>query len=149
MIPGVPIVNPLWDRHCPIGSGCQPYLNPSAFERPALGQLGNAPRTIPWARGPLQRFTDVSVQKNFRIGEKYRLQVRVDALNIFNHPVFAVYPNNGGGADFMGAPSTATLTTSLITPRSTATSITSCETRTARASGICINRDRRGMCSSA
>jgi hypothetical protein len=31
-------------------------------------------------------------------------------LNIFNHPNFAVFPNNGGGADFMGAPSTATLT---------------------------------------
>jgi hypothetical protein len=35
----------------------------------------------------------------------------MDALNVLNHPVFAVYPNNAGGADFMGAPSTATLTT--------------------------------------
>jgi len=35
----------------------------------------------------------------------------MDALNVFNHPVFAVYPNSGGGADYMGAPSTATLTT--------------------------------------
>ena len=35
----------------------------------------------------------------------------MDALNALNHPVFAVYPNNAGGADFMGAPSTATLTT--------------------------------------
>ncbi len=34
----------------------------------------------------------------------------MDALNAFNHPVFAVYPNNAGGADFMGAPSTAALT---------------------------------------
>ena len=35
----------------------------------------------------------------------------MDALNVLNHPTFAVYPNNAGGADFMGAPSTATLTT--------------------------------------
>ena len=28
----------------------------------------------------------------------------------FNHPVFAVYPNNAGGADFMGAPVTTPMT---------------------------------------
>jgi hypothetical protein len=111
IVSGVPIINPLWSSSCPVGSGCQPYLNPAAFERPALGQLGNAPRTIGGARGPLQEYFDLSIQKNFRIGERLRLQVRADALNVFNHPVFAVYPNNGGGADFMGAPSTATLTT--------------------------------------
>lgn len=111
IVSGVPIVNPLWSSSCPIGTGCQPYLNPAAFERPALGQLGNAPRTIGAARGPLQEYFDLSIQKNFRIGERLRLQLRADALNVFNHPVFAVYPNNGGGADFMGAPSTATLST--------------------------------------
>jgi hypothetical protein len=111
--PGVPIVNPLYDRNCPTGTGCQPYLNPSAFERPALGALGTAPRTLDGVRGPWQQYFDGSIQKSFRIGEsgKRRLQFRVDALNVFNHPVFAVYPNNAGGADFMGAPSTATLST--------------------------------------
>ncbi len=111
IISGVPIVNPLWSSSCPVGSGCQPYLNPAAFERPALGVLGNAPRTIGGARGPLQEYFDLSIQKNFQIKERFRVQIRADALNIFNHPNFAVYPNNGGGADFMGAPSTATLTT--------------------------------------
>ena len=112
IIPGVPILNPLYSRSCPVGNNCQPYLNPAAFERPALGQLGTAPRTIDGARGPLQQYFDLSVQKNFRLGERLRLQVRADGLNILNHPVFAVYPNNAGGtADFMGAPSTATLTT--------------------------------------
>jgi hypothetical protein len=114
IVSGVPIVNPLFSMNCPIGTGCQPYLNPAAFERPALGQLGNAPRTLPDASGPFQQNFDASIQKNFRLGEsgKRRLQFRVDLLNAFNHPTFAVYPNNGGGADFMGAPSTATLATS-------------------------------------
>jgi hypothetical protein len=59
------------------------------------------------------RTVDANIQKNFRLGEsgKRILQLRMDALNVFNHPVFQVYPNNGGGADFMGAPSTTTLTT--------------------------------------
>ena len=55
---------------------------------------------------------DGSIQKSFRLGEgKRRIQFRVDALNVLNHPVFSVYPNNGGGADYMGAPSTANITT--------------------------------------
>jgi len=108
-----PLLNPLYSRSCPIGTGCQPYVNPGAFYRTPLGQLGDAPRTLDGARGPFQHFFDLSLQKSFRLGEsgKRRLQFRVDALNLFNHPVFAVSPNSGGGADFMGAPSTATLTT--------------------------------------
>ncbi len=111
--PAEPLLNPLWTRSCPTGTGCQPYLNPGAFERPALGALGTAPRTLDGVRGPWQQFIDGSIQKSFRLGSdgKRRLQFRMDALNALNHPTFAVYPNNGGGADFMGAPSTATLTT--------------------------------------
>jgi len=109
---GVPLVNPLWSSSCPVGSGCQPYLNPSAFMRPALGQLGNAPRTLDGVRGPWQQYFDASIKKSFSLGEKRHLQFSMDALNAFNHPIFAVYPNNAGGADFMGAPSVANLTTS-------------------------------------
>jgi len=114
MLTGVPLVNPLYDPNCPTGTGCQPYANPSAFMRPALGVLGNAPRAVDGLRGPWEQFLDLSVQKKFRIGESGRrqLEFRVDALNVFNHPVFAFIPNAGGGSDFMGAPSTATLTTS-------------------------------------
>jgi hypothetical protein len=111
LIPGVPVVNPLWTRNCPVGTGCQPYVNPSAFARPARGALGTAPRTLDGVRGPWSQTFNVSLQKDFYLGEsrKRRLQFRADALNVFNHPVFAVYPNNAGGADFMGAPSTAAL----------------------------------------
>jgi hypothetical protein len=111
LTPGVPVVNPLWDRNCPVGTGCQPYVNPSAFARPALGALGTAPRTLDGVRGPWAQWFSMSIQKDFYLGESRhrRLQFRADALNALNHPVFAVYPNNAGGADFMGAPSTAAL----------------------------------------
>ncbi|HEY3837061.1 MAG TPA: hypothetical protein VGL72_10840, partial [Bryobacteraceae bacterium] len=117
ILSGVPLVNPLFSMNCPTGSGCQPYLNPQAFERPALGALGSAPRTLDGVRGPWQPFFDMSIQKTFSLKENSRLklQFRLDALNVFNHPVFAVYPNNGGGADFIGAPSTATLATASYT----------------------------------
>jgi hypothetical protein len=124
LVTGVPLTNPLWSGSCPVGTGCQPYVNPSAFMRPALGQLGDAPRTLDSVRGPWADYFDMSVQKTINLGEngKRRLQVRVDALNLFNHPTFAVYPNNAGGADFMGAPSTATLTTAAYNTWATANS---------------------------
>jgi hypothetical protein len=110
IVSGVPLKNPLYNSNCPDGATCQPYANPSAFERPPLGQLGTAPRTLDGLRGPWDQFFDLSLQKNFKIRERYRLQFRVDALNAFNHPTFQVNP--GGNADFMGAPSTSTLSTS-------------------------------------
>ena len=90
LVPGVPLYNPRWSRTCPIGQECEPYFNPAAFMRPLKGTLGNAPRTLDQARWPAQQFFDVSLQKNFGIGgnARRRFQVRVDAINVFNHPVF-------------------------------------------------------------
>jgi len=105
IVPGVPLKNPLWSSSCPLGTQCQPFLNPLAFERPALGQFGNAPRTFDGVRGPSQQYFDGSIQKSFPLGGEGRrkLQVRMDLLNAFNHPVFRVGPNNNF-TDFMSAP---------------------------------------------
>jgi hypothetical protein len=106
--PGVPLVNPLWSRSCPIG--CQPYVNPAAFKRPALGQYGNAPRTLDGVSGPSLQYFDVSIEKNFKLGEgKRRIQLRMDLLNALNHPVFRVGNNSQPFNDFMSAPNTGTL----------------------------------------
>src|SRR5581483_5934421 len=106
ILPGVSVVNPDWSINCPIGNTCAPYMNYSAFELPPAGQLGNATRTIAAATGPMVQTLDLSVQKNWSIGEKFRLQLRVDALNVLNHPVFRNAPNVGGGTDiFQNYPS--------------------------------------------
>ena len=92
VVPGVPLINPLWSPKCPIRETCEPYFNPAAFMRPIKGQLGNAPRSFDGARGPSQHFLDLSIQKNFSLGGegKRRLQVRIDAINAFNHPIFRI-----------------------------------------------------------
>ncbi|MGH9407348.1 MAG: carboxypeptidase regulatory-like domain-containing protein [Terriglobia bacterium] len=97
LVPGVPLVNPLWTRTCPYGGTCQPYLNPAAFMETPAGELGNAPRTFASVRGPWQQYLDLSVQKNFQITERVRIQLRVDALNVLNHPLFQLPFNNDGG----------------------------------------------------
>ncbi|MGZ4789377.1 MAG: outer membrane beta-barrel protein, partial [Terriglobales bacterium] len=38
-------------------------------------------------RGPGAFFDDMSVQKNFHITERFNAQFRMDAFNVFNHPV--------------------------------------------------------------
>ena len=92
IVPGVPLLNPRYDRGCPVGAGCEPYFNPAAFMRPVKGTLGNAPRTFDQARGPWQQFLDMSLQKNFPIGKDgyRRLQFRVDAINVLNHPAYRI-----------------------------------------------------------
>lgn len=109
LVAGVPLVNPLWSRNCPVGTLCEPFINPAAFMRPAKGALGDASRTLD-VRGPMQRSFDLSFQKNFVIGEKRRLQFRVDLINAFNHPVFRTSSGNAG-PDFMGLPDETAIST--------------------------------------
>ena len=114
VVPGVPLLNPLYDPKCPIGPTCQPYVNPAAFARPPRGELGNGPRTYDGIRGPMKKYLDLSVQKNFypfgREGSK-RLQFRIDAVNVFNHPNH-VFSSNVQGESTRGSknPSSATIT---------------------------------------
>ena len=102
IVSGVPLLNPDWKRSCPTGTLCAPYVNYSAFELPPAGQLGNAPRTISGITGPMIQTLDLSVQKNIKLGEKRRIQLRVDALNALNHPLFRTAANVGGGTDLFG-----------------------------------------------
>ena len=111
LVPGVPLKNPLWTRDCPIGTGCEPWFNPAAFTRPEKGELGNAPRTIDGARWPTMHLFDLSIQKNWRVGEGKRFQLRMDAINVFNHPFFQFGRDSDNGEIF-AAPSEAILSNS-------------------------------------
>ena len=114
VVEGVPLINPLWSRDCPVGSACEPYINPAAFIRPPKGQLGNAPRTID-VRGPAQEFFDLSFQKNFKWPfadneGKRRINFRVDLINAFNHPNFRHGTIGNLGPGFGGLPNEGNLT---------------------------------------
>jgi len=111
LVPGVPIKNPLWSRECPIGTACEPWFNPAAFTRPIKGELGNAPRTIDSARWPSFYLFDMSFQKNWRLSERTRIQLRADAINIFNHPIFQFGRDSDNGEIFT-TPSEAVISNS-------------------------------------
>jgi hypothetical protein len=72
----------------------QPKSGP--FALPACGKIGNIGRNT--FHGPRGFYSDLSVVKKFRIGERFSAQFRTDFFNVFNHPVYAFSQNNGANA---------------------------------------------------
>ena len=60
------------------------------------GNLGNAGYNS--LRGPAGFYSDLSVTKDIPFTERFKAQFRMDAFNIFNHPVYAFSGNNGANA---------------------------------------------------
>jgi hypothetical protein len=63
------------------------FFDTSNYQAPGDGGLGNAARTN--GPGPAFFGPDVSVHKQFRITERFRLTFRTDVVNLPNVPVFA------------------------------------------------------------
>jgi hypothetical protein len=64
----------------------QQWFNTAAFERPQAFTYGNAGRNI--VIGPGIFSTDMSISRNFRLGGLKTLQFRLEAFNLFNHPIW-------------------------------------------------------------
>ena len=75
-------------------SGLPFIFNPDAFASPALGTFGNAPRAF--ARLPGRNNTNLTLSKNIYFDEErgFRLQLRAEAFNVFNHTQFLLAPGN-------------------------------------------------------
>jgi hypothetical protein len=72
------------------GTTDSPYnrLNPAAFMPPQVGSIGiESPRR--YLVGPGRNNWDVALQRDVRITEKTKLQLRCDAFNVFNHTQFS------------------------------------------------------------
>jgi hypothetical protein len=74
------------------------WLNKAAFVLAPTGTFGNAGRNILTAPG----FEDIdfAVSKLTLIAERFSLQFRAEAFNLFNHPNFAQPSNNVAAANF-------------------------------------------------
>ena len=86
---------PIWisDPNAPGGK----RLNRAAFAAPATGQQGNLGRNV--LRGFDAVQADLAVRRQFPIGDRFNLQLRLDAFNALNHPNFAS-PSAQQGASF-------------------------------------------------
>jgi len=89
VVPGQPLV--LRGAQCAsvLGSACPGgmALNPAAFSTPLAGQQGSEGRNDIRGFGLTQ--ADLSLGRRVAIGDRFHLQFRTDAFNLFNHPNFA------------------------------------------------------------
>jgi hypothetical protein len=72
----------------PILGGPDRYYDPNAFALPAAGFFGNLGRNT--LIGPGLASVDLSLNKNFQVTERIRLQFRTELFNSMNHPNFAI-----------------------------------------------------------
>jgi hypothetical protein len=67
------------------------FANPSVFQLPPIYTFGNAPRATGLLRTPTAFNTNMSVEKDFslaKLHEGMNFEVRLEAENALNHPVF-------------------------------------------------------------
>lgn len=74
------------------------YFDTDAFQAPGVSVFGNAARNVGFGPGCIG--IDMSANKQWRFGEKLRLQLRGDFFNLPNRPNFDNPGLNRGRADF-------------------------------------------------
>lgn len=62
------------------------WFNTAAFANPAPYTIGDSPRTLRATRGPNYTNVNASLTKNVRFDDKWLIQFRAEAFNVFNHP---------------------------------------------------------------
>ncbi len=79
------------------------FANPNVFQASAPYTLGNAPRTVGTVRSPFFFSTNLSILKEFAVVPKHeqmKLELRLEAQNAFNHPVFGTPDTYVGDPNF-------------------------------------------------
>ena len=84
--------NPYVQFFTPVGNITKPGAS-GPFADPGAGNLGNI--GFDSFRGPRTFQADMAIFKNFAIGERVKAQFRMDAFNVFNHPVLGFNANQG------------------------------------------------------
>jgi hypothetical protein len=74
------------------------WLDVTAFQNPAVGTFGLLGNYA--AGGPPTRTLDLSLFKDFRFSERYRMQFRAESFNLTNTPQFNRPQSTHGNSDF-------------------------------------------------
>jgi hypothetical protein len=82
------------------GAGSSPYFNTTCFVTPGNFKFGNESRTDNAIRTPGIANWDISLFKQFPIGEKVNLDFRVESFNIFNRVQFGNPDTTRGSGTF-------------------------------------------------
>jgi hypothetical protein len=76
-------------------------LNPAAFARPAAGTTGNFPRNGLRSLFSVNQL-DLALRRRFALTERFKLDIRVEYFNVFNHPMFGAPGSVWAPFSFLG-----------------------------------------------
>jgi hypothetical protein len=74
------------------------FLNLAAYTAPAPGHWGTAGRGS--ITGPSQFSLDTGISRTFRLRKETNLDIRADATNVLNHPVFTSWNTSVNSSTF-------------------------------------------------
>ena len=86
-------LNPLVTCNPTSGLKAHQYVNGGCFAPPTVSQQ-NGPNLVPVAYGPSFFNSDLAIFKNFAWSESMSLQIRVQAYNFLNHPLYSFNGSN-------------------------------------------------------
>ena len=94
-------LNPIITCNPTSNLGKNQFINPNCFAIPkAIGQ--NGPTVLPAIYGPSFFNADLGMFKNFQIKEQMKVQLRFNAYNFLNHPLWSFYNGNNLQVGFNG-----------------------------------------------
>jgi hypothetical protein len=79
------------------------FADPNVFQMPDPYTVGNAPRAVGSVRSPFFFTTNLSILKDFALStshENLKFELRLEAQNAFNHPVFGTPDTTVGDPNF-------------------------------------------------
>jgi hypothetical protein len=104
------VLTPLYTCSSKAGQpGPQVYVNSNCFAAPTVPGQGG-PNMLPVAYGPAFFDADLSVFKNFAIRESMKLQIRAQAYNFVNHPLWSFPSGNNLTLQFQQDPVSQVIT---------------------------------------
>jgi len=71
----------------------QQWINTSLFQPNAIGTFGNQGKNV--LRGPRLFNNNMALVKNTKIAERFGVEFRAEAFNVFNNVNFQLYTFNG------------------------------------------------------
>ena len=101
----VPLINPQWSSDKSVAFSV-PYLNKAAFVLPPNMVYGDTPRRMNYLRTPWTINEDFALLKDFKLSEKFSLEVRASGSNAFNRALLAapVTAQNNSAFGFINLP---------------------------------------------
>ena len=93
-VPGGQTPNPVFNGATYVSGG---WINPKAFVS-RTGLIGNVPRNL--IELPSTQNFNLSLMKRVQLTERFRMQLRAEVFNLFNHPNFRTVVTNFSAPNF-------------------------------------------------